>query len=203
MPRCREVINMKKDIRITVLYGGPSAERAVSLVSGAPWLRCAAGWATVLRNPHQPGGPRRLETLPMSFFRVLHGSFGEDGQLQAILERRELCYVGSDAAASRLAIDKDAAKHCWQRAGLPTAAWLTRSDTVPCPLILAPHFPLPAVVSPPRKASSVGVRLCDTMEDLQQAVLEYRAGPWEGAHREAVDRFRITVGILGGRPRYR
>ncbi len=197
MPRCREVINMKKDIRITVLYGGPSAERAVSLVSGAAVAAMCRGLGYgVTEADISPADLGALETPADVVFPVLHGSFGEDGQLQAILERRELCYVGSDAAASRLAIDKDAAKHCWQRAGLPTAAWLAL-DAVPCPLILAPHFPLPAVVKPAAEGSSVGVRLCDTMEDLQQAVLETGRAHGKVLIERRLAGPELTVGILG------
>ncbi len=188
---------MQEEIRVTVLYGGASAERAVSLASGAAVAAmCRELGYRVVEADITPADLGALEAPADVVFPVLHGCFGEDGQLQAILERRGVCYVGSDAAASRLAIDKDAAKRSWQQAGLPTAAWLM-VDTAQYPLIPSSHLPLPAVVKPAAEGSSIGVRLCGTMEDLRQAVVET-----ERAHGKVLIEKRLagpelTVGILG------
>src|SRR6266576_4230264 len=111
-------------MRVTVLRGGPSAEREVSLVSGravAEGLR-SMGHEVFESDisPHDLSGLRHPADV---IFPVLHGEFGESGELQEILEQRKLKFVGSGAKASRLGMDKVATKEAWQRAGLPTPAW--------------------------------------------------------------------------------
>src|ERR1051325_1702409 len=109
-------------MRVTVLYGGPSAEREVSLVSGkavAKGLRDAGHAVTEIDV--------RPETLDAALshaadvvFPVLHGEWGEDGALQAVLESRGIKFVGSGSAASRLGMNKVETKRAWEKAGLPT-----------------------------------------------------------------------------------
>lgn len=106
---------------ITVLAGGPSAEREVSLQSGA------AVAAALVRLGHRvsvrdiDGQDLSALELPADFvFIALHGTFGEDGQVQEHLARRGLTFCGSDAAASALAMNKAAAKARLVEAGLPT-----------------------------------------------------------------------------------
>lgn len=109
-------------MRVTVLYGGPSAEREVSLVSGkavAHGLRDAGHAVTEIDV--------RPETLEAALshgadvvFPVLHGAWGEDGELQKVLEARGIKFVGSGSAASRLGMNKVETKRAWEKAGLPT-----------------------------------------------------------------------------------
>lgn len=109
-------------MKVTVLYGGLSAEREVSLVSGravAQGLRDAGHAVTEVDV--------RPETLTTALsypadviFPVLHGAWGEDGTLQTELEARGLKFVGSGSAASRLGMNKVETKKVWETAGLPT-----------------------------------------------------------------------------------
>jgi len=121
-------------MKITVLRGGPSAEREISLVSGgavADGLRQAGH--DVFESDISPGDLTALEHPADVIFPVLHGAFGESGELQEILEARQLKFVGSGSRASRIGIDKISTKEVWRAAGLPTPAWNTvrRGDALP------------------------------------------------------------------------
>ena len=107
-------------MHIAVLMGGPSSERAVSLQSGkavADGLRCAGFEVSEyeLSDARLPDLSDDVEVV----FAAMHGAFGEDGEVQQLLEERGLPYVGCDAAASRLVIDKHATKDKLTAAGLP------------------------------------------------------------------------------------
>jgi D-alanine-D-alanine ligase len=184
--------------RVTVLRGGPSAEREVSLAGGrAVAAAIRARGHAVTEADITPDDLSALDTPADVVFPVLHGRFGEDGQLQEILEQRGLAFVGSGSAASRIGIDKDATKRKWKAAGLPTAPWeiVTRGDWSP-PDGLQP----PVVIKPLAEGSSIGVSVCDTVESLQhvlpQAISDFGrvmverrlAGP------------ELTVGVLGHDP---
>ncbi len=187
-----------RQFRVTVLRGGPSAEREVSLAGGRAVAAAIRALGHVVTEADiTPDDLSALDTPADVVFPVLHGRFGEDGQLQEILEQRGLAFVGSGSAASRIGIDKDATKREWQAAGLPTAPWaiVTRGDWSP-PEGLQP----PVVIKPLAEGSSIGVSVCDTVESLQhvlpQAISDFGrvmverrlAGP------------ELTVGVLGHDP---
>ena len=96
-------------IYITVLSGGDSAERAVSLRSGAAVEQAllAVGYDVIMLDPAQPHGDykARLQAADL-VFPVLHGQGGEDGSLQAWLEEHHIRYVGADSTSSKLCFDK-------------------------------------------------------------------------------------------------
>jgi D-alanine-D-alanine ligase len=188
---------MQSTINIIVLRGGPSAERSVSLASGGAVAdACRRLGYSVTESDIGPSDLERLDEKVDVVFPVLHGPFGEDGHLQAILEQRGISYVGSGPAASGLAMDKSACKLKWQEAGLPTAPWITVDSSKPL-RGLPQQLSLPVVVKPLSEGSSIGVSICETIEGLQaevtkavetygQVMIEQRlAGP------------ELTVGILG------
>ena len=108
-------------MKVTVLYGGPSAEREVSLVSGKAVINGLKSMGhDVFGSDVSPTDLSGLDHPCDVIFPVLHGAFGESGELQEILESKHLPFVGSSSKASRLGMDKVATKHAWQRAGLPT-----------------------------------------------------------------------------------
>src|SRR5271155_1840389 len=111
-------------MNITVLYGGPSAEREVSLVSGKAVIDGLNSMGhQVFASDVSPTDLSGLDHPCDVIFPVLHGQFGESGELQEILEARKLPFVGSGSAASRLGMDKVRTKKAWERAGLPTPAY--------------------------------------------------------------------------------
>src|SRR5947209_10526883 len=108
-------------MRVTVLYGGPSAEREVSLVSGRAVIEGLKSMGhEVFGSDVSPTDLSGLDRPADVIFPVLHGQFGESGELQEILEKRDLAFVGSGSAASRLGMDKVATKLAWEAAHLPT-----------------------------------------------------------------------------------
>lgn len=138
------------------MRGGPSAEREVSLVSGAAvanGLREAGH--TVLESDIAPDDLSGLEHPADVIFPVLHGAFGESGELQEILEERGLPFVGSGSRASRLGMDKAATKRVWESAGLPTPPYVVAQDVRDLP----PWIDGPCVVKVLDSGSSIGVHV--------------------------------------------
>lgn len=181
--------------RVTVLRGGPSAEREVSLASGAAAANaCRRLGHDVTEADIRPEDLSALEIPADVVFPVLHGEFGEDGQLQAILEQRGLPYVGSDSTASRLAIDKEKSKRTWQSVGLPTAEWTCIDEAGGMAAVndLGP----PAVLKPLCEGSSIGVVFCETLDqlhtELEKTVSKYGRVMLE----RRLSGPELTVGIL-------
>ena len=180
-------------MHVTVLYGGPSAEREVSLVSGKA---VAAGLREA--GHHVAEIDVRPETLDAALskqadvvFPVLHGTWGEDGQLQAILEQRHIRFVGSGAASSKLGMDKAATKLVWEKAGLPTPPYELVTKANPITTINAP-----CAVKAVDSGSSVDVYICQKQADADKA-LKTLLGKYG---RALVEQFikgpELTVGLL-------
>lgn len=196
MPDCASSASDKW--RVTVLRGGPSAERDVSLVSGKAVADAARALGHMVTEADiAPDDLAALDVPADVVFPVLHGRFGEDGQLQAILEQRGLAFVGSGSEASRISMDKDASKRVWQAAGLPTAPWaiVSSGDWSP-PAALRP----PLVVKPLTEGSSIGVSLCESLDALRNTLPQAvaRFGSVMVEHR--LEGPELTCGILGDRP---
>ncbi|HPG21625.1 MAG TPA: D-alanine--D-alanine ligase [Amaricoccus sp.] len=142
--------------RIAVLKGGRSAEREVSLVSGA---ECAAalrqeGYRVVEIDAGPDLAQALIEAKPDVVFNALHGRWGEDGCVQGLLEWLGIPYTHSGVLASALAMDKRRAKQVFRAAGLPVAEGLLASREE----VRASHpMPPPYVVKPVNEGSSVGV----------------------------------------------
>src|SRR6266571_3006429 len=118
-------------MKVTVLFGGPSAEREVSLVSGRAVIEgLKSAGHQVFPSDVSPTDLSGLDHPADVIFPVLHGEFGESGELQEILESRNLPFVGSGSKASRLGMDKLATKQAWEAAGLPTPRYrvITAAD---------------------------------------------------------------------------
>ena len=185
-------------IRVTVLRGGPSSERAVSLVSGAAVAdACRRLGYRVYEADALPDDAGALTIETDVVFPVLHGSFGEDGQLQELLEQRQLCYVGSDSAASRRAMNKDTAKRIWRQAGLPTAPWkMFDQPTIPEPV----EMRFPVIVKPVCEGSSIGVTFCETETELRANVSRLVPVYSKVVAEQRLTGAELTVGILGEEP---
>lgn len=177
--------------KIAVLAGGPGSERDVS-------LRSAASVAAALRRAGAEAEVVDVRdgefTLPPGTdlaFNMVHGTFGEDGALQSLLDARGIAYTGEGAAASRLAFDKILSKRRFDERGVATPRWETiRADAQPT---LAP----PLVVKAPREGSSVGVYLVREPGELAPALAGAAALAEEILIEELIDGQELTVGILG------
>jgi D-alanine-D-alanine ligase len=146
----------KTSLRVAVLMGGFSAEREVSLVTGAACARALreAGY-TVSEVDCGPDLPAQLTALhPDVCFNALHGRWGEDGCVQGILEWLKIPYTHSGVMASAIAMDKARSKDMYRAAGLP----VVESVIAPREAVEAGHvLPPPYVVKPNNEGSSVGV----------------------------------------------
>lgn len=164
--------------KIAVLLGGNSAEREVSLQSGAAVL---AGLLEAGIDAHafDPQETSVTELKAQGFDKVfiaLHGRGGEDGTLQGLLEILGLPYTGSGVMASAITMDKLRTKLLWQGAGLPVAPWvaLTRRDVeagiTASTIERIAQLGLPVIVKPSREGSSVGMSKVDEITTLPAAL---------------------------------
>ena len=188
----------KRPWRVTVLRGGPSTERQVSLAGGRAVAAAIRSLGHVVTEADV--GPDNLAALDLPadiVFPVLHGRFGEDGQLQAEMERRGLCFVGSGSEASRISIDKDATKRKWQEAGLPTAPW---TIVAPGDRPTIDAISLPCVIKPIAEGSSIGVSVCDSREALATALPKAVAQFGRVMVERRLAGPELTVGVLGNDP---
>ena len=144
--------------RVCVLYGGPSAEREVSLSSGqecANALR-VAGYDVIELDAGADLAARLVDIAPDVVFNALHGRWGEDGCVQGVLEWLRLPYTHSGVLASALAMDKARSKAAFAAAGLPVLPSVIAAKTD----VMARHLMAPPyVVKPNSEGSSVGVYL--------------------------------------------
>ena len=177
---------------IAVLMGGPGSERDVSLRTGESITRALAaeGLPAVAVVIDGPGF--ELPAGTGFAFIAIHGTYGEDGGIQAELEQRGIPFTGAGVAASRLAFDKLEAKRAFLAAGVPTPAHEILKADGP-----GPALPLPIVIKPPREGSSVGVHIVKSPEQLDAALADvFRFGP-EAVCESFVAGKELTVGILG------
>jgi D-alanine-D-alanine ligase len=129
-------------------------------------------------------------------FPVLHGQFGESGELQEILERRKLPFVGSGSRASRLGMDKARTKMAWQKAGLPTPAWMfVTPETRNAEELFAP-----CVVKAVDSGSSIDVYICRTIEEAVAACDTVLAKHGRALVEEFIEGPELTVGLLEEKP---
>ena len=161
-------------LRIAVLAGGDSAEREISLQSGA----AIAAALSDRCHPVVTVDPAVIEIeshdwsqVDMAFL-ALHGTFGEDGGVQSLLARLGVPFTGSGADVSRLAFSKSAAKERFNQAGVstPEYALIHSTDT---PERIAEHadsIGYPLVVKPDAQGSSLGVSIVESADDLKAAV---------------------------------
>lgn len=184
--------------RVVVLYGGDSAEREVSLKSGAAVLAALqrAGVDALGYDPAE-GGLVGLEALnPDRVFIALHGRGGEDGTLQGALELLGIPYTGSGVLASALGMDKQRTKLVWQALGLPTPESEMLGPDSDWTAVVA-RLGLPLIVKPVHEGSTLGITIVDSAEDLARAYREAaRFDP-----RVMAERFirgeEYTVSLLG------
>lgn len=186
--------------RVAVLYGGRSAEREVSLKSGAAVLRglLEAGVDAYGIDAGVDLLQQLLATRPDRVFIALHGSGGEDGTVQGALEWLGIPYTGSGVKAAALAMDKLRCKQLWQGAGLPTARFAVLEAGSDWAAVLA-ELGGDVMVKPAHEGSSLGMARARSAAELEQA--------WRAAHaydacviaESWIAGAEYTIAILGAR----
>ncbi len=180
-------------LNITVMLGGPSAEREVSLNSGASVVKAlrSLGHTVAELDPVTPDW--KLPEPTDVVFLALHGSYGEDGTVQRQLDALGVAYTGCDAESSRIAFDKVLTKERCLAAGVPTAPYLVfRSADAPFPS----DWKTPVVLKPVRQGSSVGLQMVDDARDFPRALAESLRYDSEVLMEERIIGRETTVGIL-------
>jgi D-alanine-D-alanine ligase len=184
---------MTRPLNIAVMLGGPSAEREVSLRSGAGVAQALRSLGHHITEVDPRDGTFVLPEKTNVVFLALHGTFGEDGVVQEQLEKLGLPYTGCDSAASRVAFDKVLTKQRCIETGVPTAKFIVvDSDKTPWPMGWQP----PVVVKPVRQGSSVGLQFVERVADWSEALREaFRYDSQLLAEEKIIGR-ETTVGIL-------
>lgn len=187
--------------RVCVLMGGWSAEREVSLVSGAAVTVAlqAAGFdvAVIDVTRDLPALVAALTPRPDVVFNALHGRYGEDGCIQGLLDILGLPYTHSGLLASAIAMDKPTAKRLFADAGIPVAEHViaSRAEVLAGEVMARPY-----VIKPLNEGSSVGVLI---VRDGDNRGL-MSEGDWPYGERVMVERFvagrELTVAVMGERP---
>jgi D-alanine-D-alanine ligase len=185
-------------MRVTVLYGGPSAEREVSLVSGKAVIEgLKSAGHEVFGSDVSPTDLSGLDHAADVIFPVLHGQFGESGELQEILEERKLAFVGSGSKASRLGMDKIKTKQAWETAALPTPPWRQLDAANPRAL---EAIGAPCVVKAISSGSSIDVYVCKTMDEARAACDKIMANHDAALIEKFIQGPELTVGLLEEKP---
>ncbi|NOU01037.1 MAG: D-alanine--D-alanine ligase [Gallionella sp.] len=164
---------MNKFGKVAVLFGGKSAEREVSLKSGAAVL-AALLRSGVDAHAFDPATRNLQELKDQNFSRVfiaLHGRYGEDGTVQGALELLGIPYTGSGVMASALGMDKWRTKLVWQAAGLPIPDYEMLNANSDAATVVK-KLGLPLFVKPANEGSSVGISKVKAASDLQAAYQE-------------------------------
>ncbi len=193
----RRIADPKSFGRVAVLMGGTSAEREVSLKSGAAvhaalerrgveTVAIDAG-EQVIRQIEQSGCDR--------VFIALHGRGGEDGVIQGALETMGMPYTGSGVLASALGMDKLRTKRIWQGAGLPTPDCAQLNDGFDAEDIVA-RLGLPLIIKPVHEGSSIGMSKVDTADALETAWRQAARYDSEVIAEQWIDGNEYTVAIV-------
>ncbi len=177
--------------KVAVLLGGPGSEREVSLRSGAAVARALQSLGAIVEEVDVKNPSFSLPSDVDLAYNMIHGTFGEDGQIQEILERRGVPYTGEGIKGSQLAFDKILSKTRFDEEGVPTGRWHVITDG------RSPRLDPPFVVKAPRQGSSVGVHIIKDTASLPAALEDcFRFGE-EVLVEEFFPGRELTVGILG------
>jgi len=180
--------------KIAVLMGGPGSERLVSMASGKGVLEALLSLGLNAYGVEVSGDEFALLEGTGLAFNVIHGTYGEDGGVQAELERRGVRYTGEGVEESRIAIDKIRSKECFVRHGVPTPAF---------EVIWAgsrPSIEIPLVLKAPKEGSSVGIYIVREPSELEPALEAVARYSDTILVEEFVEGRELTVGILGDEP---
>ena len=176
---------------LVVLKGGPGSERSVSLDSGSAVAAALRSAGAIVKEIELAGTEFEIPAGTELVFNLIHGTFGEDGELQSLLEQQGIPYTGEGSSESRVAFDKILTKQGLEKVGVPTPRWeILRAGE-------QPSLPLPIVIKAPKQGSSVGVYLIHTEEQIAPALTGCLLHGEEILVEELVSGRELTIGILG------
>ena len=189
--------------KVGVLFGGRSAEREISLISGNGVLQALKSKG-IDAHAFDPAERSLAELAAEQFDRVfiaLHGRYGEDGTLQGALELLGIPYTGSGVMASSVGMDKITTKIVWLAAGVPTPKYMTigaEADVDAAGIVAA--LGLPLIVKPPLEGSTIGITKVTRAEDLQAAVDLARQYDKAVLVEQFIQGREFSVPVLGSGP---
>jgi D-alanine-D-alanine ligase len=184
--------------KVGVLFGGRSAEREVSIMSGTGVLQALLSRG-IDAHAFDPGTQSLADLAAQKFDRVfiaLHGRYGEDGSIQGALEQLGIPYTGSGVMASSVGMDKITTKKIWLMEGVPTPKYASVDENTDLDKVLA-ELGLPLIVKPPLEGSTIGITKVTKAAELRSAV-DLAAGFDEVVlAEEFVTGREFTVAVLG------
>ncbi|MGK0188297.1 MAG: D-alanine-D-alanine ligase [Verrucomicrobiales bacterium] len=184
-----------KGKRIAVLKGGPGSEREVSLASAKSVCEALASKGVTVIDVDVRGEDFKIPEPVDIAFNVIHGTFGEDGRLQRILEEMGIPYTGAGVASSETAFDKILSKKRFIESSVPTPAFelfvVGQSESI--------AMELPFVIKPPREGSSVGVHIIRDQSEVAAAIEDAKKYDQIILIEPFVSGKELTVGVLGKR----
>jgi len=187
---------MNQKLNIVVMLGGPSAEREVSLRTGAAAAKALRSLGHRVTELDPKDGTFVLPEGTDVVLIALHGTYGEDGTVQQQLDKTGVPYTGCDAESSRLAFDKVLTKQRCIEAGVPTAKFLVvDSEKTAWPMGWQP----PVVVKPVRQGSSVGLQFVERVSEWGEALREAFRYDTQLLVEEKIVGRETTVAILDGK----
>ncbi len=166
-------------LRVAVIYGGRSGEHEISLRSADTVMKSLDrekyDVLPYFISPEGKWDPKPIMPEPGAqdidvVFPVLHGTFGEDGTVQGLLELADLPYVGAGVMASAISMDKEMMKRVCHERGLPIADYVTVLRGQPQQVEACAHLPLPVFVKPANLGSSVGISKARNADELRTAL---------------------------------
>jgi D-alanine-D-alanine ligase len=181
--------------RIALAKGGPGSERDISLATAKGVAEALGTLGAEVVEVDVTGPDFEIPAGVDAVFNVIHGTFGEDGQIQRILEARGIPYTGAGSASSELAFDKARSKARFVECGVPTAAYqrlplgAARPEDV--------RIPIPLVMKPLREGSSVGVHIIRDAAGIGPAIEDLKKFGGEALVESFIAGKELTVGVLG------
>ncbi len=184
--------------KVGVLFGGRSAEREISLISGNGVLQALKSRG-IDAHPFDPGTHSLADLAAQGFDRVfiaLHGRYGEDGSLQGALEQLGIPYTGSGVMASSVGMDKITTKKLWLMEGVPTPKYATVDADTDLDALVA-ELGLPLIVKPPLEGSSIGITKVTDRDQLADAIALVASMDDAVLVEQFVTGREFTVAVLG------
>lgn len=180
-------------MKVAVLGGGPGSEREVSLASALAVVEALHGEVAGVELVDVAGPGFDLPADTDVAFNVIHGTYGEDGDLQAELEVKGIIYTGARELSSRLAFDKVESKKRFVERGVATPAGCTLTEESARPAGIS----YPCVVKPPSEGSSVGVHIVEGSEQWDEALADAAQYGETVLFEQYIKGKELTVGVVG------